>query len=130
MARGVALIATQGYAAPAVAEIHARARKLCEQLDRPSQLALVLAGECVGHLHRAELVRACELSERILDLARSDDAVKLQGLLSSAVSWFFRGDFDVTRRHTEAALFMPGRALAPVCQSIRRSGRSHIRSDR
>ena len=35
IALGRALIATQGYAAPAVGETYARARALCEQLDRP-----------------------------------------------------------------------------------------------
>jgi class 3 adenylate cyclase/predicted ATPase len=116
MALGAALIATQGYAAAAVAEVHARARQLCERLDRPSELALVLAGECVGYLHRAELVLACELSSRILDLseARGDEAIKLQGLLSSAVSWFFRGDFDLTKTHAEQALVIHRRRHAPV----------------
>src|SRR5262249_24676315 len=55
IALSIALIATQGYAAPAVAKTHGRARELCERLDRPTQLVYLLAGECVGHLHRAEL---------------------------------------------------------------------------
>jgi predicted ATPase/class 3 adenylate cyclase len=124
IALGVALIATQGYAAPAVAETHGRARELCERLDRPIQLVYLLAGECVGHLHRAELAMACQLSKQILDLgeARNDGAVKFQGHLSSAVSWFFRGDFVAARAHAEQALALydPAHAVpGPVDPQIR-----------
>jgi predicted ATPase len=124
IALSVALVATQGYAASAVSETHGRARELCERLDRPSQLVFVLAGECVGHLHRAELALACQLSKQILDLgeARNDAAVKFQGRLSSAVSWFFRGDFVAARAHAERALALydPAHpALGPVDPQIR-----------
>ena len=124
IALSIALIATQGYAAPAVAETHGRARELCERLDRPTQLVYLLAGECVGHLHRAELALACQLSKQILDLgeARNDAAVKFQGHLSSAVSWFFRGDFVAARAHAEQALALydPAHAvLGPVDPQIR-----------
>jgi class 3 adenylate cyclase/predicted ATPase len=124
IALSIALIATQGYAAPAVAETHGRARELCERLDRPTQLVYLLAGECVGHLHRAELTLACQLSKQILDLgeARNDAAVKFQGHLSSAVSWFFRGDFVAARAHAEQALALydPAHAvLGPVDPQIR-----------
>jgi len=124
IALGIALIATQGYAAPAVAETHGRARELCERLDRPTQLVYLLAGECVGHLHRAELALACQLSKQILDLgeARNDAAVKFQGHLSSAVSWFFRGDFVAARDHAEQALALydPAHAVVgPVEPQIR-----------
>ena len=124
IALSIALIATQGYAAPAVAETHGRARELCERLDRPTQLVYLLAGECVGHLHRAELALACQLSKQILNLgeARNDAAVKFQGHLSSAVSWFFRGDFVAARAHAEQALALydPTHAvLGPVDPQIR-----------
>jgi class 3 adenylate cyclase/predicted ATPase len=120
----IALIATQGYAAPAVAKTHSRARELCERLDRPTQLVFVLAGECVGHLHRAELALACQLSKQVLDLgeARNDAAVKFQGRLSSAVSWFFRGAFGAARAHAEQALALydPAHAaVGPVDPQIR-----------
>src|SRR5215469_3928770 len=124
IALSMALIATQGYAAAAVAETHGRARELCERLDRPTQLVYLLAGECVGHLHRAELALACQLSKQILNLgeARNDAAVKFQGHLSSAVSWFFRGDFVPARAHAEQALTLydPAHAvLGPVDPHIR-----------
>jgi len=119
IALSIALIATQGYAAPAVAETHGRARELCERLDRPTQLVYLLAGECVGHLHRAELALACQLSKQILNLgeARNDAAVKFQGHLSSAVSWFV-----AARAHAEQALALydPTHAvLGPVDPQIR-----------
>ena len=50
IALGRALIATQGYAAPAVGETYARARALCERLDRPPELVQVVYGQWVHHL--------------------------------------------------------------------------------
>ena len=46
IALGRALIAAQGYAAPAVGETYARARAVCEQLDRPPEIVPVLYGQC------------------------------------------------------------------------------------
>jgi predicted ATPase len=55
---GQALVATKGYGADEPAETYARARDLCQQLNRPSQLGQVLWGQWVFRHVRAELERA------------------------------------------------------------------------
>ena len=53
IALGRALIVTQGYAAAAVGETYARARALCERLDRPPEIVPVLYGQfCVSRSQR------------------------------------------------------------------------------
>ena len=52
IALGRALIVTQGYAAAAVGETYARARALCERLDRPPEIVPVLYGQVVYHVHQ------------------------------------------------------------------------------
>ena len=52
IALGRALIVTQGYAAAAVGETYARARALCEQLDRPPEIVPVLYGQFAYHLRQ------------------------------------------------------------------------------
>jgi predicted ATPase len=52
---GQALVATKGYGAAEPAETYARARVLCEQLNRPTQLGQVIWGQWVFCHVRAEL---------------------------------------------------------------------------
>ena len=55
---GQVLIASKGYAAPEPAEAYARARALCDQIDRPRQLISVLDGQMSLALSRGELTSA------------------------------------------------------------------------
>jgi predicted ATPase len=66
IALGRALIVAQGYAAPAVGETHARARALCEQLDRPPEIVPVLYGQWVHHLIKGPLRLAREIAAELL----------------------------------------------------------------
>jgi hypothetical protein len=107
--------ATQGLAATAVAEIFARARQLCQQLNQQSQLAVILSGQCVDHLHRAELTLACQLSKDIQNLgeAWNDPSVRFQGCLCSTRCWFHVGDFITARAFAEQALVLYDPEHAP-----------------
>ena len=67
---GRVLIATQGFAAPAVGETYARARALCEQLDRPPQIVPVLYGQWVHHLLKGPLRVAQETRRRLAAAGR------------------------------------------------------------
>jgi class 3 adenylate cyclase/tetratricopeptide (TPR) repeat protein len=118
VARGTALVATQSSAL-LVAESHRRARQLCDQLGRPSQLAVLLAGQCAYHLGRAELVLACQESKELLDLGetRSDAAAKLAGCAASAGSWFHLGNFTAARAYARQALALYDPAHPPVWAS-------------
>ena len=103
---GMTLTATEGYAAPVVAKAFARARQLCQQLDRPSQLAMLLVGQASYHFIAGELALACQESKELVDLGedRNDADVKFQGCTFSAITWFHVGDFVATRDHAERAM--------------------------
>src|SRR5262249_6377619 len=70
IALGASLMATQGYAAPAVGETYTRARQLCQALEDPRQLFPVLRGLWRYYVMRAELQTAHALSEQLLDVAQ------------------------------------------------------------
>jgi class 3 adenylate cyclase/predicted ATPase len=106
MSLGMVMMATQGYAAPAATKIFARARRLCEQLDQSSKLALILVGQCGHHTISGEIALACLESKEIVDLgeARNDADVKFQGYAVGTSAWFHAGDFVTTRSYAERAL--------------------------
>ena len=118
LARGTALVATQSSAV-LLGESHLRARQLCDQLGRPSQLAVLLAGQCAYHLGRAELVLACQESKELLDLGETgnDAAAKLAGCAASAGSWFHRGDFTAACAYASRALALYDPAHPPIWAS-------------
>jgi class 3 adenylate cyclase/tetratricopeptide (TPR) repeat protein len=106
MALAMAQFAMTGWAAPAAGEALGRARQLCARLNQPARLALVLTGQFVYRLNRAELPLAHELSKEILDLGRDEDntAIKFAGHACSAQSRFLLGDFSGSRADAEEAL--------------------------
>jgi predicted ATPase len=69
---GYALTATKGFAAPEAGEAFARARDLCERLNRPSRLEPVLVGQWVFRLVRGELDQAEHHAEEIRLLGDGD----------------------------------------------------------
>jgi predicted ATPase len=111
IALGRALIAAQGYAAPAVEETYARARALCEQLDRPPEIVPVLNGQCVQYLGKGRLRRAREIAADILQVGEDGAVVSITvlGRLLSGAACFQLGEFLTSRAHLEQglALFDP-----------------------
>jgi predicted ATPase len=99
IALGRALMATRGYASPAVAETFVRARALAEQLDRPDYLVPVLHSQWAFHLVRGEHKLALSLAERAekVGAAQNDEAALLLGYLSHGNSRLFLGDFVAAR---------------------------------
>jgi len=65
IALGQALFATQGWAAPGVGEAYARARHLCDQLERPHKLLPIVYGEWIHHAIRADMEQAKQLASEI-----------------------------------------------------------------
>jgi hypothetical protein len=111
VALAAALVATSGYSAPEVAELYARVRTLCEELNQPSLLAWVVTGQWTYHVTRGELSLALRDAEELVALgqARNDPVIKLIGCNSSTVTWSFLGDFIKARFHGEqgVALSVP-----------------------
>jgi class 3 adenylate cyclase/tetratricopeptide (TPR) repeat protein len=115
---GHALIATKGYAAPEPGEAFARARQLCKQLNRPTELGPVLYGQWLFRLIRGNLERAEHHAEEIRDFgeAQNDVMWKCFGLFSTGHTCFFLGRFLGARTYFENAfrLWDPKyRAFAP-----------------
>ena len=98
-----ALVATRGYSAPEVAELYARVRTLCEELNKPSLLVWVVTGQWTYHVNRGELTLALRDAEELVALgqARDDVIIKLIGCNSSTVTWFSLGDFPKARFYGE-----------------------------
>ena len=66
----LALAVTQGYAAPGLAQINARMRALCQQVEEPTILLGALGGLWTFYLARAEVHTAHELAQQVLTLAQ------------------------------------------------------------
>ena len=106
IALGRALIVAHGYAAPAVGETYARARALCEELDRPPEIVPVLYGQYVYHLFRGPLRLARALAADFLRRGEegADAAMTVMGHRLSGVTCFCLGELLVSRAHLEQAL--------------------------
>jgi predicted ATPase len=106
IALGQALATTQGYAAPAVGEIYARARALCEQLGRPPEIVPVLYGQCLNHLVKGPLPLAREIAADLLQRGKdgADVPITMMGHRLSGSACFYLGEFVTSRAHLEQAL--------------------------
>ena len=112
IALGRALIAAEGYAAPAVGETYARARAVCEQLDRPPEIVPVLYGQCVHSISKGLLRQARGIAADLLQVGEDGAvvAITVLGHRISASVCFNLGEFLASRVHLEQglALFDPG----------------------
>jgi class 3 adenylate cyclase len=102
---GLVLIATKGYT-PEVGDTFVRARQLCEQLDRPVHLTVVLVGQSAYHCMRGELHLACEESKLILDIGEryKDNDIAFFGYAYSAMNWFHIAEFTSSLTYARKAL--------------------------
>jgi predicted ATPase len=108
---GQALFATQGWAAPGVGEAYARARQICDQLDRPHELLPILYGQWIHQAMRADLELAQRLAGemQLLGEMQDDTVARVMGCWSSGFTCLHLGDFATARAHLERglALFDP-----------------------
>jgi predicted ATPase len=102
---GHALFATNGYAAPESGEAFARARELCELLNRPPSRE-VLIGQFVFGVGRGELQQAERHADAIRRVgeARNEKRWKAAGLACSGFISFLRGRFTDARAYYENVL--------------------------
>ena len=113
IALGPALIITQGYAAPAVAQAYARARALCQDMEQTVQLFPTLRGLWLFYLARAELHTVRELAEQLFRLAQGqpDPLPLVEAHNALGATFFCLGEWPAARRHLEQGI-----ALATVQQ--------------
>jgi class 3 adenylate cyclase/tetratricopeptide (TPR) repeat protein len=103
VALAAAFVATRGYSAPEVAELYARVRTLCEELNQPALLVWVVTGQWTYHVTRGEPTLALRDAQEIVALGqtRDDPVIKLIGCNSNTVTWGFLGDFLKARFYGE-----------------------------
>jgi class 3 adenylate cyclase/predicted ATPase len=111
IALGQAFQAIKGPAAPETGEAYTRARTLCEQLNKPAQLAPVLFGMWIHHLMRGELEASRQDAVMWQRLAEDHQDVRLRvmGYRIHGQSEFLLGDLTSARTNLEQglALFEP-----------------------
>jgi class 3 adenylate cyclase/predicted ATPase len=103
---GPALMNTKGFEAPEVERVYARARALCQQLGDTRQLFPVLWGLWYLHQVRGQLLRAGEVGEELLGVARQRQDpglfVVAHRVLGNSLVW--RGEFGPAHAHVKHAL--------------------------
>ncbi|WOH67988.1 adenylate/guanylate cyclase domain-containing protein [Bradyrhizobium sp. BWA-3-5] len=106
VALGVALMATQGWAAPEAGRANARARELCEQIGATAQLWPVLYGQWVFHGVRAEHNAAREVADEFLRRVQDhqEASATLVAHRVGGTGAFWRGEVAAARTHLERAL--------------------------
>jgi predicted ATPase len=97
---------TSGPGSPAVEQVYARARELCQQAGEPRQLFPVLWGLWFFYNTRAELQKAEELGKQLLTLAQQvqDRTLLLEAHHALWPTLFFRGESAAARGHLEQGM--------------------------
>jgi predicted ATPase len=105
-ALGAVLQAVKGFAAPDTGNTYARARKLWEQLDSPSEFLGVPLGQSFYHTYRGEFDLALHFDESLLRLSRqrNDSDGLVLGHLSSGRTLMLVGRLASSRSHLEEVL--------------------------
>jgi len=103
---GVPLIATEGYAAPAVGGVYLKARELCQRLGETPEISQVLWGLRTFYTVRAELGTAREIAEEFLRLAERlpYPGLAMRGHWAMEITFMHLGEFDLAKEHFEKAL--------------------------
>jgi predicted ATPase len=106
VALGVALAATQGYAAPDVERVYLQARERCQQVGEPAQLFTVLRGLWLVYTARAELRIAYEHGEHLLRLAQrqQEPTLLLEAHRAVGTSLFYVGELPTAWTHLERGI--------------------------
>ena len=116
IALGASLIAVKGYAASEVGETYRRAQHLCQHLDDPQQLVLVLWGLWAFYATCGELRTAHALGEQLLSLAQQaqDTAMLVVAHTALGTTLFFLGAVAAAHMHLAQgiALYDPQRYRA------------------
>ena len=103
---GTTLMATQGYAAPEVGKVYARARELCRQVNETPHLFSVLWGLTTFYGVRGELQTAQELVKHFVGLAQNvrDTVLRTAVLHASGAVSVLLGEFTRAREHLEQGI--------------------------
>jgi class 3 adenylate cyclase/predicted ATPase len=105
-ALGAVLSAAKGFAARETGCAYARARKLWEELDSPSEFLHIPYGQSRYHGHRNEFDLALQLDKDLLRLSsqRKDSTGLILGHLSTGRNLMLTGQFARSLRHLQNVL--------------------------
>jgi predicted ATPase len=105
IALGTALIGPKGYGSE-VKKAYTRARELCQQLGKTSQLSRVLGELAVFHYVRADPQKARDLAEEALSLAQQADDPLLVAISHWYLGfiWFSLGEYLTARKHLKQTI--------------------------
>lgn len=113
LALGPALMAARGYGAPEVVATYTRALALCAQVGDDSVLFPALLGLRTYYSLRAQYSTACELGERLLNVAQTaqDPDLLVDAHAALGATLFCQGDLRNAYEHQEQArvLYNPER---------------------
>ncbi|MFB0533595.1 MAG: BTAD domain-containing putative transcriptional regulator, partial [Anaerolineae bacterium] len=103
LALGMAWIGSKAFPAPEVEKAYTRARELCQQTGKTSQLCWILGQLSTMHYVRAEHQRARELAEEALNLAQQAEDPLLVALGHWRLGFilFGLGEYTAARAHLE-----------------------------
>ncbi len=111
VALGVALSATQGYAAPEVEATYTRALELCRRTGGAAELFSTLHGLCRFYGVRADFAVAIEVGDQLYRHAQEqhDPALVLEASWAKGTMLVYRGELVAARRMLEhgASLYRP-----------------------
>jgi class 3 adenylate cyclase/predicted ATPase len=109
----VAYLPVKGWASTEVERASVRARELCHALGDPPEVSVALWGIYVIRLLRAELTRALEIGELLLQSAQktNDHALLLYAHASIGFAAHEMGDSLSGRRHFEAVVSLYNRSV-------------------
>jgi len=111
VALGVALSATQGYAAPEVEETYTRALELCRRTGGTTEVFSTLHGLCRFYGVRADFAVAIEVGDQLYRHAQEQDdpALVLEASWAKGTMLVYRGELAAARRMLEhgASLYRP-----------------------
>jgi predicted ATPase len=110
LALGAALSTTKGFSAPEVEHVYGRAAELCTRVGEGPQLGQALSGLVTFYYSRADLQRARDLAEQLLESARpSGDAWGLfLGHETAGFTLYLQGELHEAREHLQQAFDLDG----------------------
>jgi tetratricopeptide (TPR) repeat protein/tRNA A-37 threonylcarbamoyl transferase component Bud32 len=111
---GSALMAVRGFGGEELPQVFKRAKELCERQGLGSQQLAAVRGLWAFHLVRAEYAVALDLSEQLLDLARSgNDAAWVEAHLALGFTYSHMGKSLEAAEHLRAGIAAADRGLSP-----------------
>jgi predicted ATPase len=115
IALGQALIASRGWSAPELAEVHSRARELALALKRPRALLSALWGQYWDHCARADLKRARRLAAELRELGDTtgDIPIQVMGCVADGHLCLLLAELTASRSYLEKGLALYDPAHRP-----------------